>query len=182
MTINDMVSFDFDALSQEEAEGLILALSDSLGIPITGKTVQYILDKIEWYIPYFIQLLFTTIKNYPDAKKGITEQMVDSAFDYLAHTDDLSTWYERLAEYNGFKEGAELLLNALSMADNGLSRGELLDMFAQFINEPVANANTKFSLILNMIEHDGYIMRVSGGIRRFHSPLLKKWWYSKFVE
>jgi AAA+ ATPase superfamily predicted ATPase len=182
MTINDMVSFDFDALSQEEAEGLILALSDSLDIPITGNTVQYILDKTEWYIPYFIQLLFTTIKNYPDVKKGITEQMVDSAFDYLAHTDDLSTWYERLAEYNGFKEGAELLLNALSMSDNGLSRGELLDMFAQFINEPVANANTKFSLILNMIEHDGYIMRVSGGIRRFHSPLLKKWWYSKFVE
>lgn len=182
MTINDMVSFDFDALSQEEAEGLILALSGSLGIPITGKTVQYILDRIEWYIPYFIQLLFTTIKNYPDAKNGITEQMVDSAFDYLAHTDDLSTWYERLAEYNGLKEGAELLLNALSMADNGLSRGELLDTLAQFINEPVANANTKFSLILNMIEHDGYIMRVSGGIRRFHSPLLKKWWYSKFVE
>lgn len=182
MTINDMVSFDFDALSQEEAEGLILALSDSLDIPISGNTVQYILDKIEWHIPYFIQLLFTTIKNYSDVKKGITEQMIDSAFDYLAHTDDLSSWYERLAEYNGFKDGAELLLNALSMADNGLSRGELLDMFAQSINESVAQANTKFSLILNMIEHDGYIMRVNGGIRRFHSPLLKKWWFSKFVE
>jgi AAA+ ATPase superfamily predicted ATPase len=182
MTINDMVSFDFDALSQDEAEGLILALSDSLDILITGKTVQYILDKIEWYIPYFIQLLFTTIKNYPDVKNGITEQMIDSAFDHLAHTDELSTWYERLAEYDGFKEGAEMLLNALSIADNGLSRGELLDMYAQFVNEPVANVNTKFSLILGMIEHDGYIMRVSGGIRRFHSPLLKKWWYSKFVE
>jgi AAA+ ATPase superfamily predicted ATPase len=182
MTINDMVSFDFDALSQDEAEGLILALSDSLDILITGKTVQYILDKIEWYIPYFIQLLFTTIKNYPDVKNGITEQMIDSAFDHLAHTDELSTWYERLAEYDGFKEGAEMLLNALSISDNGLSRGELLDMYAQFVNEPVANVNTKFSLILGMIEHDGYIMRVSGGIRRFHSPLLKKWWYSKFVE
>lgn len=182
MTINDMVSFDFDALSQDEAEGLILALSDSLDILITGKTVQYILDKIEWYIPYFIQLLFTKIKNYPDVKNGITEQMIDSAFDHLAHTDELSTWYERLAEYDGFKEGAEMLLNALSIADNGLSRGELLDMYAQFVNEPVANVNTKFSLILGMIEHDGYIMRVSGGIRRFHSPLLKKWWYSKFVE
>jgi hypothetical protein len=75
-----------------------------------------------------------------------------------------------------------MLLNALSMADNGLSREELLDMYAQFVNEPVANVNTKFSLVLGMIEHDGYIMRVSGGIRRFHSPLLKKWWYSKFVE
>jgi hypothetical protein len=182
MTINDMVSFDFDALSQEEAKGLILALSDSLDIPISEKTLQYILDKIEWYIPYFIQLLFTTIKNYPDVKIEVTEQMIDSAFDYLAHTDDLSTWYERLAEYNEYKEGAELLLNALSVADSGLSRNELLDMFAQYVNEPVTKANSQFSTILNMIEHDGYIMRVDGGIRRFHSPLLKKWWFSKFAE
>jgi AAA+ ATPase superfamily predicted ATPase len=182
MTINDMVSFDFDALSQEEAKGLILALSDSLDIPIPEKTLQYILDKIEWYIPYFIQLLFTTIKNYPDVKIEVTEQMIDSAFDYLAHTDDLSTWYERLAEYNEYKEGAELLLNALSVADSGLSRNELLDMFAQYVNEPVTKANSQFSTILNMIEHDGYIMRVDGGIRRFHSPLLKKWWFSKFAE
>jgi hypothetical protein len=177
-----MVSFDFDALSREEAEGLIMALSDSLNIPITENTAQYILEKIEWYIPYFIQLLFSTIKNCADAKNGITEQMVDSAFDYLAHTDELNTWYERLAEYGELREGAEMLLNALSVAENGLSRDELLDMFAQFVNESVVKANTQFSLILNMIEHDGYIMRVSGGIRRFHSPLLKKWWYSKFVE
>jgi hypothetical protein len=108
--------------------------------------------------------------------------MIDSAFDYLAHTDDLSTWYERLAEYNEYKEGAELLLNALSVADSGLSRNELLDMFAQYVNEPVTKANSQFSTILNMIEHDGYIMRVDGGIRRFHSPLLKKWWFSKFAE
>lgn len=182
MTINDMVSFDFDALSQEEAEGLIIALSDSLALPISTEIVKYMLDKIEWYIPYFIQLLFTTLKNCPDAERGITGEMIDSAFDYLAHTDDLNTWYERLSEYNGFREGAELLLNALSMADNGLPRNELLDMYAQATNETVLRANTKFSLILNMIEHDGYIMRSESGIRRFHSPLLKKWWFYKFVE
>lgn len=182
MTINDMVSFDFDALSMEEAEGLIIALSGSLGLPISPEIVTYMLNKIEWHIPYFIQLLFTTLKNYPGAERGITEQMINSAFDYLAHTDDLNTWYERLSEYNGYREGAELLLNALSMADNGLSRAELLDMYAQFTNEPAVRANTKFSLILNMIEHDGYIMRTDGGIRRFHSPLLKKWWFYKFVE
>lgn len=182
MTINDMVSFDFDALSQEEAEGLIIALANSLNLPISTYSVKYIIDKIEWHVPYFIQLLFTTIKDYPEAKNGIAQQMVDEAFDHLAHTDDLNTWYERLAEYNGFKEGAELLLNALSIADDGLSRDELLEMYSQFIDEPPLRANTKFSLILNMIEHDGYIVREKGGIRRFHSPLLKKWWYSKFVE
>lgn len=69
MTINDMVSFDFDALSQEEAEGLIIALANSLNLPISTYSVKYIIDKIEWHVPYFIQLLFTTIKDYPEAKK-----------------------------------------------------------------------------------------------------------------
>lgn len=182
MTINDMVSFDFDALSKNEAEGLVSALSDSLGLPISSDTIRYMLAKIEWHIPYFIQLIYTTVKNYPNSNNGVTTQMIDTAFEYIAHTDELNTWYERLSEYNGYREGAELLLNALSMADNGLSRAELLDMYAQFTNEPAVRANTRFSLILNMIEHDGYIMRTDGGIRRFHSPLLKKWWFSKFVE
>lgn len=182
MTINDMVPFDFDALPLNEAEGLIKALSDSLALPISNTSIRYMLDKIEWYIPYFIQLLFTTIKNSTNESQEITKEMIDSAFDRLAHTDDFNTWYERLSEYNGFREGAELILNTLSMSDNGISRTELLDMYAQFSNENTIKANTKFSLILNMIEHDGYIMRAEGGIRRFHSPLLKKWWFYKFVE
>lgn len=182
MTINDMVSFDFDALSKDEAEGLIAALTDSLAIPISNGVIQYMLDKLEWHIPYFIQLLFTTLKNYPNICNGISEQMIDSALDDLSHTDNLNTWHERLAEYNGLREGAELLLNALSMTDSGMTRGELLDIYAQFYDENPVKANSRFSLILNMIEHDGYIMRTKEGIRRFHSPLLRKWWFSKFVE
>lgn len=97
MTINDMVPFDFDALPLNEAEGLIKALSDSLAMPISKTSIRYMLDKIEWYIPYFIQLLFTTIKNSINESREITKEMIDSAFDSLAHTDDFNTWYERLS-------------------------------------------------------------------------------------
>ncbi len=182
MTINDMVSFDFDALSKEEAEGLTMALAQSLNLPVSKRVVKYILDKIEWYIPYFIQLIFSTIKNYTDVRNGITEKMIDDAFDQISHNDELSTWYERLSEYNGYRERAELLLNSLSMADNGLSRADLLNIYSQYANETSMQANSKFNLILNMLEHDGYIVRQNGGIRIFHSPLIKKWWYYKFVE
>lgn len=182
MTINDMISFHFDALSTDEAAGLIRALADSLTIPIEDSAVDYTLKKIEWHIPYFIQLIFTTVKTYPEVKTGLTEQMIDSSFDFLSHTNELNTWYERLAEYDGLKEGAVTLLNALCQADSGLPRDALLEIYAQFVGEPVNKANDKFSQILHMIEHDGYIMRLDGGIRRFHSPLLKKWWFSKFVE
>lgn len=182
MTINDMVSFDFDALSKEEAEGLTMALAQSLNLPVSKRVVKYILDKIEWYIPYFIQLIFSTIKNYTDVRNGITEKMIDDAFDQISHNDELNTWYERLSEYNGYREGAELLLNSLSMAINGLSRSDLLNIYSQYANESPMQANSKFNLILNMLEHDGYIVRENGGIRIFHSPLIRKWWYYKFVE
>ncbi len=107
--------------------------------------------------------------------------MINSAIDQLAHTDILNTWHERLVEYNGFREHAEILLNIFSESD-GLSKEELLKIYTQYTEEPIFKANSNLSLILNMLEHDGYIMRFSGGIRRFRSPLLKKWWYSKFVE
>ncbi len=182
MTINDMISFDFDALSLLEGQGLIKALSESLKIPINDKMSQYILDQLEWHIPYFIQLLFTTIKNNTDIEKGVTESMIDTAIDQLAHADFFNTWYERLVEYNGYREIAEILLNIISETDLGLSKEELLKIYTQYTEDSIFKANTKLSLILNMLEHDGYLMRMSGGVRRFRSPLLKRWWYSKFVE
>ena len=182
MTINDLVSFDFDALSEFEAKGLIKALAESENISMSDEIISYFLEKLEWYIPYFIQLIFTNIKNHPDARMGVTEQMIDSSIDKLAHTEELSTWSERLAEYNGQEEGARLLLKKLSQSNRGLSKDQCLAVYIQSTGENHIKADVELSLILNMLEHDGYIMRTEGGIRQFRSPLLKKWWHYKFVE
>lgn len=182
MTINDLVSFDFDALSEDEAKGLIKALAESEKISMNDEIITSFLEKLEWYIPYFIQLIFTNIKNHPDAHGGITDQMIDSSIDRLAHTDELSTWSERLAEYNGQEDGARLLLKKLSQSDRGLSKDQCLAIYIQYTGKNHMKADDELSLILNMLEHDGYIIRTEGGIRQFRSPLLKKWWYYKFVE
>lgn len=182
MTINDLVSFDFDALSEHEAKGLIKALAESENISMSDEIITSLLEKLEWYIPYFIQLIFTNIKNHPDAHRGITDPMIDLSIDRLAHTDELSTWSERLAEYNGQEEGARLILKKLSQSERGLSRDQCLAIYIQNTGESHMKADDELSLILNMLEHDGYIIRTEGGIRQFRSPLLKKWWYYKFVE
>lgn len=182
MTINDLISFDFDALSYDEASGLIKALAESEGVPFSEQMTTYLLDKIEWHIPYFIQLLFTNIKNHPGAKNGVTQQMIESAFDKLAHAEDLSTWSERLSEYSGLEDGTRLLLKGLCQANDGLSREQLLNIYALYSEDNPIKRDKDLSTILNMIEHDGYVMRTKEGIRRFRSPLLKKWWYYNFVE
>ena len=108
--------------------------------------------------------------------------MVQSAIQKLIHTDELSTWSERLVEYNGQTPGARLLLNRLSEADNGLSKDQLNTIYAEYIDENPIKVDNDVSTILNLLEHDGYIIRTERGIRRFRSPLLKRWWYYKFVE
>ena len=182
MTINDLVSFDFDALSEKEAKGLIEALAEAENISISHEIISLFLSELEWYIPYFIQLIFTNIKEMPKANGEVTADMVQSAIQKLIHTDELSTWSERLVEYNGQTPGARLLLNRLSEADNGLSKNQLLTIYAEYIDENPIKVDNDVSTILNLLEHDGYIIRTERGIRRFRSPLLKRWWYYKFVE
>ncbi|MCD8385620.1 MAG: hypothetical protein LUD17_01880 [Bacteroidales bacterium] len=182
MTINDMVSFDFDALSNAEANGLVEALSEGEKIPIDQEIRNFILNKIEWYVPYFIQLLFTNIKDYPNSRKGITKEIVDDAYERLVRSDDLGTWGERLTEYNGQEPGAKIILKELSKSAEGLSRDQLFAIFSLNTGLSSYDADNQLSLILNMLEHDGYIMRAKGGIRCFRSSLLKQWWYYKFVE
>lgn len=182
MTINDLVSFDFDAMSRNEAMGLIKALAESEHVSISDEMIELLLKKIEWHIPYFLQLIFTNLKNHPDAGHRVTGEMIDSAIARLAHTEELSTWSERLAEYNGQEEGARIILKRIAQSEEGLSRDQILTGYAQYSGENLEKVDNEVSLILNMLEHDGYIMRAAGGIRRFRSPLLKKWWYYKFVE
>ena len=182
MTINDLVSFDFDALSEREAKGLIEALAESENISMSDEIIAILLEKLEWHIPYFIQLVFTNIKNYPEVQMGVTSQMIDNSIDRLAHTDELTTWSERLSEYNRQEDGARLILKRLSQSNKGLSRDQLLAIYTQFADETPMKVDNELSLILNMLEHDGYIIRTERGTRRFRSPLLKKWWYYKFVE
>ncbi len=182
MAINDMVSFDFDALSEDEAGGLISALSLAENIPFDDETISYLLSKVEWHIPYFIQLIFTHVKNSSGAKDGVTKQMLDAAFDRLYHSEEFSTWSERLSEYNGQEYGARIVLKELSKAEAGLSREQLLAAYIMYSTLTPVKADHELSEILNLLEHDGYVMRFTGGTRRFRSPLLRNWWYYKFVE
>lgn len=182
MTINDLVSFDFDAMSEEEARGLVKELAESEGILMNEETIDILLNKIEWYIPYFIQLIFNNIQNHPEIKNGVSYNLIDSSIDRLVHTHELSTWSERLSEYNGQEEGARLVLTRLCESDNGMPKDQLMAIYIQYTGDSQMKADIDLSLILGMLEHDGYIMRSEGGIRHFRSPLLKKWWYYNYVE
>ena len=179
-TINDLTDFRLDELSQEEAQGLLIGLCQGAEIEMSEEIISYILDKLQWNIPYFIQLIFSKLlENYTST---ITKTDVDKAYKDLCSESSLNTWSERLVEYREMERPARLVLNGLSERKAGLNRNTLLDLLmVQRDPVQVAKQDLILSKVLEMLENDGYLLR-KGSLRTFRSPLLRDYWYGKFVQ
>ena len=181
-TINDLAELNFDAMSGEEAFGLVRALANSEDVNMSDDMILYFLDTLNWNIPYFIQILFNEIKTNTITSKPVTAEIIQYAFTNLVHSEHMATWSERLSEYNGHELGARYLLNLISSVPKGISREQLTTSLMQtFDFANVAAADKELSDTLHMLERDGYLIRKEGR-RAFRSPLLRDWWHYKFVE
>ena len=181
-TVNDMVTFDFDAMTADEAPGLIRPLFASDGIQVEEMIVERMLMAVEWWVPYFIQLQYSYIRETLSASRALTPELVDEMTRNIARSEALTTWSERLWEYNDYEEGARAVLRWTCETPEGLSKAELLTRYADISEfKSSFEAETHLSNVLNMLEHDGYIVRRDGK-RAFRSRLLRDWWYWHYVE
>ena len=183
-TINDLADFELGALTDDEARGLIHALSLSYQLSMTDEVVDKTLNLLQWPIPYFIQLLIDRLisgkQNDGEVVVGINN--IEAAIEELSRSDYFMTWYERLYEYRNLEPIARVVLNNVSAAEVGLSKDMLLQILMkghESADEPAINEN--LTKVLEMLEHDGYLMR-NDRIRKFRSPLLRKWWKYKFID
>jgi hypothetical protein len=180
-TINDLYSFAIPPFTKTEAKNLVLKLIKGTEYVFKEGKIEYMLNKIEWLIPFYIQLIVDEIDKLEFEKKPkrITEKEIDTAFlQAVAHRNYFANWHTRLrrayegSEYNFIKE----LLNYLSEHDT-IPSGEIRDLAAAFEIE------TEYVNILNALKYDGYINNHDDPkIYRFNSPLLKIWWYNNVAN
>ena len=179
-TINDLTEFTLDELDRKEAAGLLFELGKSEEIEMNDEIINYILDRLSWNIPYFIQVIFSKLAE--DYDGALTYDKVDAAYKKLCSENYLSTWSERLGEYQEYELPARHILKLLSTQPAGVERNILLDRLMTG-QEPsnVEKVDLALSKILEMLENDGYIMKNSA-LRTFRSPLLRDYWFDKFVR
>ena len=179
-TINDLTEFTLDELDRKEAAGLLFELGKSEEIEMNDEIINYILDRLSWNIPYFIQVIFSKLAE--DYDGALTYDKVDAAYKKLCSENYLSTWSERLGEYQEYELSARHILKLLSTQPAGVERNILLDRLMTG-QEPsnVEKVDLALSKILEMLENDGYIMK-NGALRTFRSPLLRNYWFDKFVR
>lgn len=179
-TINDLTECGLDELTREEAIGLLTGLCRSEGINMSEEHINYTLDKLQWNIPYFIQVIFSKLAE--DYEGEITQENIDVAYNKLCSENYLGTWSERLAEYREYEVPARQILKSLSTQSSGMERDSMLDIL--MTDQDVSRKEKidyTLSKVLEMLENDGYIIK-KNSTRAFRSPLLRDYWFSKFVQ
>ena len=179
-TVNDLTEFSLDELSRDEAAGLLTELCKSENIEMSNELVEYTLNKLYWNIPYFIQIIFSNLAE--DYEGKITQEDIDAAYRKLCSENYLSTWSERLVEYGEYELPARQILKLLATRPEGIERDSMLNnlMTGQDASK-IEAVDYTLSKVLAMLENDGYIMK-KNALRMFRSPLLRDYWFERFVQ
>ena len=178
--LNDLHPYPIGAFSEHEARDFISCLKVEKNIQFTKDDIQYILDKLVWYLPYFIQLLVDKINTLVYEGKQLSNVTIDDAYNCLITENHFNTWDERLKEeYFEFEDNARKILK-LCVSPNGRSRDDLLiNLTAKKSGKE--KTEVMLSKLLYMLKNDGYLVEHDGKYI-FRSPLLRDFWYARFIK
>ena len=173
-SINDLNTIEVTSLSEQEGEALAVALLTSNHVPFNPIIIPYLLEKVKWLMPFFIQLAVQElIDEYDNTKKEIDKTAIERAFNKICNRRNnvfLESYHTRLkkAFTNGDYELALSFLEKIAV-DNTVSTKTL------FKNAKNDDAKKQYRSIIRTLEFDGYIFN-SNENYSFNSPILQQWW------
>ena len=184
--INDLRLQRLGAFSDQDARMFLKLLGESPKNPLKleDETIDYIIEKVGWPLPYFLQLVFQIVDEMPPNDRSAdypSAKDVDSACEILYRADYsnyFAHWVKRLNDQLPVPDVdvAEVILKAVSRHKEGLSRNKLLQMLiARQPNADVEKIEKQLTFLLDMLERDGYFLRTNS-IYAFRSFLLREFW------
>lgn len=173
--INDVFDLAIEPLSHQQALVFVqdAIISDDLRFP--EEVREYLLKRVEWWIPFYIQILLDEIENHllEHDQSTINEAVIDAAIiralqvrSYFEH------WLTQLRvafKGNAYTFSRELL-NQIASVEGGINKSQVFDLASKL------DIEDSYSSIVRTLIHDGYIQLDDAGQYRFNSPLLKIWW------
>ena len=172
--INDLNPIKIPPLSQHEAESFTKKLCSNADIKISINEITYLLGKIEWLIPFYIQLIIQEVKKLYRITPLVDSLMIEKAINNaLENRNHFESWWSKLKtsfEKNYYLFSKEIL-NNISVNKKMSS----LDITNIASKNRVSEDNAKE--IIHSLVYDGYINNNEDPkIYRFNSPILRMWW------
>lgn len=172
-SINDLNSIKVPPLGFEDAFAFSRALCKEREADDEG--IAYLLEKIEWLIPFYIQLIIQETN-----RATLTEESIDRAIAAaLQHKNHFEHWKSKLKEafepsgYNFAKEVLNVISNKHTIKSSAIH-----NLIAKHdLDHDIAKE------IVHTLVYDGYINNNDDPkIYRFNSPILRMWWYSNVAN
>ncbi len=179
--INDLVPISIVPLNREEANAFVKRILRQSHIRVESDAYTYLLHQIEWWIPFYFQIIVDEAINILTQKRSdsITKATIDDAITRaLGKRIYFDQWLIRLRkayqgpEFSFVKE----LLNCISK-ESTIDSLKLYDLAVKY---KVEDSHRE---LVNALKHDGYINNNDDPkIYRFNSPLLREWWRNNVAD
>jgi len=174
--INDLNSIKVAPLIASQAQKFIKELCLNVDIKMDDEVTNYLIEKVQWLIPFYIQLLIQELKTISreNSTNIITKEMIEIAIERaLEHKNHFEHWQSKLKE--AFEKNSYLfakeILNSISEVTT-MSSSEIINIAAKHsIDADEAKE------IVHTLVYDGYINNNDDAkTYRFNSPILRLWW------
>lgn len=175
--INDLNSIPINPFNLQDAKKFALKLASDNAIAVADEQIDYTLAKLEWLIPFHIQIMMQELKRL--RKIELSNDDVDEAFrQALKQRNHFEHWEKRFEplKLNEHKFAKELL-NKIS-ENSTIASSEIMNLATKHELEEDEAKNIIRSLI-----YDGYINNDENPkIYRFNSAMLKMWWFQNVAN
>lgn len=174
--INDLNSIKVAPLIASQAQKFIKELCLNVDIKMDDEVTNYLIEKVQWLIPFYIQLLIQELKTISreNSTNIITKEMIEIAIERaLEHKNHFEHWQSKLKE--AFEKNSYLfakeILNSISEVTT-MSSSEIINIAAKHsIDADEAKE------IVHTLVYDGYINNNDDAkTYMFNSPILRLWW------
>ena len=171
--INDLYKIKVEALTHTEAVSYISWATAKATVRYSKSLQTYLLQKIQYHLPYFINLMLDEINKTARKKNQlkITNEDIDNAFKKVVkESDHFKDWKSRLFDYFPQDEADFMNETLIYIAHNEqINKRQLYDLARKHSKQ------TGYMDLVEGLEKDGYITENEDNFI-FISPFLKAFW------
>ena len=170
----DIESFDLGEFNKEEAILFIKKLAREK-IEFNNECIDYLLKKIGWKLPHYIQILFSEICKLITENQQVSNTIIDQAYSNALNNKNIVSYFKimkaDLKQYKEYEKCVKKILEALSYNATGVSENTIKTMIYE-----VKSDENDIDKIFNRLKTGGYIMKNQNNKYTFRSPLLRDYW------
>jgi uncharacterized protein len=185
-TINNFRPFPLDPWSAETAMGCLDALAESYSVRFEDGARERVVERLGSCIPHHVQMFFGHIQEACARSGDMTcsVAVVDRVYEERMLSTrghaELSTFEERLKMMVG-RSILPFVLDLLTEASaTGHLQTEAIEILQRDHGLSGREATDRTREVLEILQHDGYLVAGSDGFR-FESQLLRDWWCRRFA-